>query len=290
MRHQGDLWALVLAAGEGSQIRDRTLDSRGEPAPRQFCALGGSESLLRRTLGRAERLTSPGHIITVVADHHRRWWEPELAGLPAENVVVQPCHRGTAVGILVALLRILRRDFRARVLIFPAGHHVADEDTLHRALIEAARVTRQDSGRALLFGMEPDEPDPECGWILPASLGGDPIREVSALVDTPELGTARHLMQQGGLLFSCMVLAHGSTLLNLYERAAPWLLDAFQMLPHDAAAQQADLPMIYQTLPRCDFKREVLALVPGHLLVAPVPPCGWNDLGTPAHLDRFRAA
>jgi mannose-1-phosphate guanylyltransferase len=47
--------------------------------------------------------------------------------LPPGNVIVQPCNRGTATGVLLTLLCILERDPLARIVFLPADHHVRDE-------------------------------------------------------------------------------------------------------------------------------------------------------------------
>lgn len=42
----GGPWALVLAAGEGSRLRQLTLGPDGVAVPKQFCSLGAGPSLL----------------------------------------------------------------------------------------------------------------------------------------------------------------------------------------------------------------------------------------------------
>ena len=75
------LWAIVLAEGEET---------------------------LR---GALEALTPlvPANHIRVVVNNHRRWWESELSHHLRRNVIVQPSDCGTAAGILLPLLAILKR-------------------------------------------------------------------------------------------------------------------------------------------------------------------------------------
>src|SRR5574341_1084165 len=95
-------WAIVLAAGDGTRLRELTGD-----VPKQFCRLAGERSLLALALARAGRVAARERTLVVVAERHRRWWAGELAGHPAENVLVQPENRGTAAGILLPLLAAL---------------------------------------------------------------------------------------------------------------------------------------------------------------------------------------
>src|SRR5688572_14911561 len=136
---QQNTWALVLAAGEGSRLRTLTTDSNGLAVPKQFCSLQGGPSLLQEALHRAQAVVPRERICTVVAEQHRRWWQGALWWLPAANIFVQPRNRGTAVGILMPVLRILARDPLARILFLPADHYVRDEEILSRSLRTAAR-------------------------------------------------------------------------------------------------------------------------------------------------------
>ena len=62
----GGLWAIVLAAGQGSRLRGMTTLGN-EAVPKQFCALRGDVSMLRRALQRAARRVPETQIRVVVA-------------------------------------------------------------------------------------------------------------------------------------------------------------------------------------------------------------------------------
>src|SRR5688572_24218362 len=102
-------WAIVLAAGEGSRLRELTTRS-GVATPKQFCSLRGGRSLLGDALARAARIAPRKRILVIVAEEHRAFYEPELRGYAPENIVVQPRNRGTAAGILLPVLTVLERD------------------------------------------------------------------------------------------------------------------------------------------------------------------------------------
>src|SRR6267142_79373 len=102
-------WALVLAAGAGSRLSRLTTDASGTAVPKQFCSLNGGPSLLHEAMTRAHSLVPRDRLTMIVAAQHRRWWQSALWSLPAGNTIVQPRNRGTANGILLPLLSILRR-------------------------------------------------------------------------------------------------------------------------------------------------------------------------------------
>ena len=139
----GQLWAVVLAGGDGRRVSALTRGVAGESVPKQYCAFGSDETLLRGALRRAAAIVRWPRILVVVAERHRRYWSQALADLPQENIIVQPRNRGTAAGILLPVLDIvLHRDRDARVLVLPADHHVGSEAVLRRGLLAAVSVTR----------------------------------------------------------------------------------------------------------------------------------------------------
>ena len=44
-----NLWAVLLAGGDGVRLRDLTVRIVGDHRPKQFCPIVGAESLLRQT-------------------------------------------------------------------------------------------------------------------------------------------------------------------------------------------------------------------------------------------------
>lgn len=282
----GQLWAVVLAGGDGTRVSSLSRGSTGELVPKQYCAFGSGESLLVQAVRRAAALVPRTRIVVVVAEQHRRLWGEALSELPQENVVVQPRNRGTAPGVLLPVLEIvLHRDHDARVLVLPADHHVGSEEVLGRALREAARAVRRPGAPLVLLGMAGEEGDNEYGWILPARRSAG-VRAVLSFVEKPDPETSRGLASEGALVNSFIFASRGRTLVRLFEDSVPDLVRA--MVPFVlAGSPRAQLRHLYDEIPTLDFSRAVLERAPGSLGVLAVPPCGWSDLGTPSRLESF---
>jgi mannose-1-phosphate guanylyltransferase len=276
-------WALVLAAGEGSRLR--TLTTRnGIAVPKQFCSLQGGPSLLQEALHRAEAVAPRRRICTVVAAQHRRWFEGPLWSLPTQNVIVQPENRGTATGLMLPLLHIAAREPDARIVVLPSDHYVRDEATLARSLRQAAARVKNDPDSLYLLGIEPEEADPELGYIVPGASDGSGALQVAQFVEKPSVTLARALIDRGGMWNAFILAASARALVELFARRYPEILLEMQnaaqrdlAMPGDAIAA-TDL---YARLPELDFSRHVLEGAEQKLRVVPVPACGWSDLGTP---------
>jgi mannose-1-phosphate guanylyltransferase len=291
-------WALVLAAGEGSRLASLTTDASGTPVPKQFCSLAGGPTFLQDTLRRAHSICGRERIAAIVADQHRRWWRGALWALPADNVIVQPRNRGTANGVLLSALSIAARDPLARIVFLPSDHYVRDEARLSLALRDASTV-RLRPGEIVLLGMEPEEPDPELGYIVPSgpSRPGE-LPRVQRFVEKPSASVAADLIATGALWNSFVFAADVSTLVALVRASFPEVVDDMETA---LARGPEAVAALYERLPEIDLSRHVLQGAEARLRVMRAPPCGWSDLGTPrrvaeclaklgARLERPRAA
>jgi mannose-1-phosphate guanylyltransferase len=288
MFEEPNTWALVLAAGEGSRLRSLTTPPSGESVPKQFCSLYAGPTLLHEALRRARSVTAGVRTCVVVAEQHRRWWEGALGSLPAENVVVQPANRGTGVGILLPLLHILSRDPQARIVLLPSDHQVGQEEVLTSALRDALEQLDWRFDETLLLGIQPDEPDPELGYILPGASDGRGALTVARFIEKPSESAARKLIAAGGLWNAFIVVSSGLALLELFRKRIPGIVSAMvaalerDRLAHASGGATAEL---YQTLPVIDFSRDIVAGQERYLRVLAVRPCGWSDLGTPKRVS-----
>ena len=293
MSDSDNLWALVLAAGDGRRLRGLTTTRGGLAIPKQFCSLESGPSLLREALTRAGAVAAPERLCAIVAAQHRRWWDGQLADLDPANVIVQPQNRGTAIGMLLPLIHILERDPDARIVVLPSDHHVRDEARLARALRYAAAPPPGEWAEILLLGLEPTMADSQLGYIVPQRQVGHPHHAVERFVEKPDTDAAERLREQGALWNTFIFAADGQALLKLFERRCPDILaalrDAVCREPAGRIPWEA-LASLYEALPDLDFSRSILQGQERHLRVLPIPDCGWSDLGTPQRVVEVLSA
>ncbi len=284
MRTRQRTWALVLAAGDGTRLASLTTDSLGNPVPKQFCSLNGGNSLLQDALARARRVAPRERQCAIVAADHERFWGNSLWSLPRSNVIVQPRNCGTANGILLAVLSILTRDPLARIVFLPSDHFVRNELLLATALREAiTQLTRNHNG-LVLIGIEPDEADPELGYVVPELAAADGSRSVRQFVEKPPAPIARELIASGAVWNSFIFAAHGPALLGIIREHMPTVVeDMATALALDARRGLGPIALeqLYDDLPNVDFSRAIIQRAADRLKIVTAPACGWSDLGTP---------
>jgi mannose-1-phosphate guanylyltransferase/mannose-6-phosphate isomerase len=277
---EDERWSIVLAGGRGTRLASLTTVA-GETIPKQYCALDGGPSMLRRALWRAAAVAGAGRVLVVVTAEQRRWWERELSDVPARNVLVQPSDRGTAAGILLPLAEVLRRAPHATVTVVPADHHVEREDELQRALLGALLVAQRGPRPVALVGVAPEEVDPGLGWIVPLGAGGGRAAlAVSRFREKPTPAEAAALKAAGAVVNTFLFAARASCLWRVCDRLVPEVARPL------AAACSAQLRQTYEDLPNRDFSRAVLERTPESLAVVTAAACGWSDLGTPERVAR----
>lgn len=278
------IWALVLAAGDGTRLRSLTTVSAGTTVPKQFCSLYEGPSLLHEALCRAWSAAPAAQTCAVVAERHRHWWEGPLAQLPAENVIVQPDNRGTAVGVLLPILHILRRDPEAKVVLLPSDHYIGQEAVMTAALRGALGRLEGRYHETLLLGILPEEPDPELGYIVPGERDGQGTCTVQRFVEKPSCAQARELIAAGGLWNALVVVSTAAALLELFLARIPEIVTALETAVRgqgEACSPDGALAELYAKLPILDFSRDIVTGQESALRTLRVPSCGWSDLGTP---------
>jgi mannose-1-phosphate guanylyltransferase len=284
--HGARSWAVILAGGDGSRLHALTRNASGIAVPKQFCSLQGGPCLLETALRRVSAIAPFRRVCTVVAAQHRRWWQGLFSDLPAQNVIIQPHNRGTAHGILLALLQILARDPDAHVVLLPADHYVRDEGTLARYLRRAAELARINDREVYLLGIEPDAPDTEFGYVVPGPRRfKDSPSQVLKFVEKPTAEMAKMLLDGGALWNTFMIAGSLWALLRLFDGSfSSTVVSISHMTERRIKLERGVFDQLYERLPSIDFSRDVLQRHETMLRVLPVPNCGWNDLGTPQRI------
>lgn len=287
-----NLWAIVLAGGEGSRLAPVTRLLYGCDLPKQFAFLDGDRSLLQQTMDRIAPIVPPHRTVVVVAKNRRRMAEIQLGRYRGVQIVSQPSNAGTGPGVLLPLSLIKAQCRKAVVLVTPSDHHIpAPARFLSAARLAAATVQYAPSGLVVL-GAKADGPDPDLGWIVP----DDPVVTsevdlVGLFVEKPPVAVAQKLFQKGGLWNTMVVLG---TVESFWRQAGRHMPDQIALFDryvaelaksngHPEATADRLLAQLYRSMRRADFSRSILQHAPGTAVVK-LKGSGWCDCGTPARL------
>jgi mannose-1-phosphate guanylyltransferase len=254
--------------------------------------------MLEHTFQRAEKLIPAERLFVVIAKEHLQFDEVrrQIAWRPQECIIVQPENKDTGPGILLPLMHLHKRDPAAVVTVFPSDHFILEEDVFMQHVERAFRIAESDGTRMVLLGTEPNEPDPEYGYIIPGGRIDDPDlgagRTVEMFVEKPSADAAKMIIRKGALWNTLVFVVTCKTLLQAIKRATPDLYRSFEPI-QDAIGtpdEQRVIERVYQKLPSLNFSKGVLETLSyenrQNLRVLPVRGVTWKDWGTSDRLSK----
>ncbi len=285
LNHQ--VWAVVLAGGDGTRLRPLTRLIAGEDRPKQFCRLYGGMTLLAQTRARLAPAIPPEQTLFTLVEAHEKFYGEELADVKPSRMVIQPSNKGTTAAIVYSLLRSINLAGDPIVGFFPTDHHYSDESRFVASVRLAVKVVRHSPETIILLGVSAEHPEVEYGWIEPGAALESPFSKsllrVNQFWEKPPLHVAQALRGRGCLWNTFVMIGRASAFLEILEAAVPQILRAFAVDGH-CRAEELSLARgdtSYAALTPGDFSRQVLSASTERLTVLRLKDVGWSDLGTP---------
>jgi mannose-1-phosphate guanylyltransferase/mannose-6-phosphate isomerase len=272
-------WVVVVATGGGHGLADLIARTDGKGVPKALARLGDQQSLLMATLERFEDVAPAARTVVVVPAGHAGRARAQLQGF-APRVLAEPMHRGSGIGVLIALAEILAREPDAEVLITPADHHVKHPAPL-RASVAAAFADLEHNPVALI-GAVALSAATDRGWLIPglALPGGG--YELSRFVDRPS-GRAAHALHHGRAMWSTdIVVARAEAVWRIAARVAPGTCAdiAAHVGAHGGPGDAYALASLLESLPQLELVRDLLVRS-RRVVIFGVDNSGWCDWSTP---------
>ena len=284
---QRQLWAVVLAGGEGTRLRPLTDRICADHRPKQYVPLLEGRSLLQQTLDRVALVVPRSRTAVVTLRSHSRYFSGQFAAAGSPHVLVQPDDRGTAAGILFPAQWVAWRDPGATLAVFPSDHFVLEEAALMEHVGRVAAWVDEHPDRIVLLGAQATEPEVEYGWIEPGRPldpeGPTRLWEIRRFWEKPTEDLARVCLDAGCLWNTFILVGKAKMFVQAGQEALPEVADRlarmgrFRGTEHEGwAVRQA-----YALMPSANFSRSILEPAPPCLAVSRLPGITWSDLGSP---------
>jgi mannose-1-phosphate guanylyltransferase/mannose-6-phosphate isomerase len=267
---------LIMCGGAGTRLWPASREVR----PKQFLPLFGPRSTFQDTLLRVSDAAFFERPIVITNAAYRFMVLEQLAELGIEaDVLLEPMRRDSGPAIAAGAAFAQIRDGDAVVLALAADHVVRDT----AAFVAACRqgLIAADAGCIVTFGVRPERPATEYGYVSPGAPISGEVRAVAKFVEKPDPATAAEYIKAGYLWNSGNFMFRAAVLLDEYRGVDAGSVDAvidavtnagrdfgFVTLNHDAFARAKAISIDYAVMEKTS-----------HAAVVPVA-CGWSDVGS----------
>lgn len=273
-------YVVILAGGSGTRLWPR---SRGN-TPKQFLQLVGDKTMLQRTADRALQVADWEHIIVITNTKHADEVRSQLPKLKAQNVLLEPEKRDTALAMLVGAAYAYALDPEAVIINSASDHYVPQKDLAEfgRTMAKACSIAA-DHQHLITVGIAPRRPETGFGYIkVGEQIDNDkklPVFQVDSFTEKPNLATATAFIATGRYFWNAnMYVWSAQALIAAFQKHAPKIYHAAKPL-FDAKAKDFTklLPDVYQDCPSISIdyaiseKADNLLLIPGNF--------AWSDVG-----------
>jgi mannose-1-phosphate guanylyltransferase/mannose-6-phosphate isomerase len=207
---------LIMCGGAGTRLWPASREGR----PKQFLRLFGPNSTFQETMRRVSDPTLYARPIVITHHQYRFQVAEQLVEINLEaDILLEPLRRDSAPAIAAASAFARRRGDDSIVLALAADHVVRDAAAF-ADVCRQARATAE-NGMLVTFGVRPDRPATEYGYIRAGAALGSGGQAVDQFVEKPDLATATQYVADGYLWNSGNFLFQAKTLLDEYRRLEP---------------------------------------------------------------------
>jgi len=175
----------------------------------------------------------------------------------------------------------------ATVVILPSDHFIFPASWFLHLLSYGTTALENQQGQLILFGVRPNTPETECGWIQPGALmrkdGLAPLSQVQFFIEKPNALRAESLMNAGGLWNPMILVGKVKAFLNLGWLVLHDLMKKFRAFQVVIGSQweHSMLEHIYLDMPVCNLSEGFLQKIPEYLTVLELSNVLWSDWGQP---------
>lgn len=156
-------FAIILAGGRG----ERFWPLSREKTPKQFLTLlDGKKSFLQRTYERIKPVVPPKNIYVITGETQAAGVHKQLAKLPKDNVISEPCGRNTCPAVTLATALVGARTTTGVMAILPSDHIIpAKHEKRYQKILEESFDLCGRGQAIATIGIKPTKPETGYGYI-----------------------------------------------------------------------------------------------------------------------------
>jgi len=211
---------LVMCGGAGTRLWPASREGR----PKQFLRLFGPFSTFQETIRRLADRELFARPIVITNAQYRFLVAEQLHEIGAEaDILLEPMRRDSGPAIAAGTVFAQRRGGDPLMLAVAADHVVTDV----AAFSFACRIGRDAPGDSIVtFGIRPDRPATEYGYIRPGNAIAADLFAVEKFVEKPDAAAAKRYIGDGYLWNSGNFMFRAGAFLDEYRAFEPDIVAA----------------------------------------------------------------
>jgi mannose-1-phosphate guanylyltransferase len=220
---------ILIAGGKGERFWPKSVLEK----PKQFQRILSSRTMIEETFSRVYPEVSADRIFTVAGERFIDVIVAQLPNLRRKNLIVEPIGKNTAAAIGLAAVYLLDAH-RDEVMVVLSADHILNPKNEFLRAVEVA-VEAASSGSLVTFGISPDRPAVEYGYIevgkVRERIKGLDVYAVEKFHEKPSLECASEYVRSGRFLWNAGLFAFKiSTFLDEMKIHMPRLYDGLMRI------------------------------------------------------------
>lgn len=249
--------------------------------PKQFRdLLGSGETLIQTTFRRLKSLVPAENIYILTNESYRELVQEQLVEIQPEQIVLEPVMRNTAPAVLLAALKIKKRNKDALMIMAPSDHWIEDE-TAFTHDIELAFETCREEDKIVTLGITPSFPNTGYGYIEFGKESDGRVRPVKKFTEKPTFEVAKEFLKEGNYLWNAGIFIWNvDFIIRSFRRNLPELFELFEKgeAVYNTSEERKFIKVNYELAPDISIDYGILEKERS-IYVIPAS-FDWNDLGT----------
>ncbi len=209
-----DYYAVIMAGGVGSRFWPLSTAKY----PKQFHdMLGLGETLLQSTFHRLTNVVPIENILILSNDAYDEIIKEQLPKIKQEQIILEPAMRNTAPCILLAAMKIKKKNPNAVMLVAPSDHFIENEDNFVADINLAFKAALKED-ILITLGIKPTFPNTGYGYIQYDKQKGKELFKVEKFTEKPTLRNAKKYLEEGNYVWNA----------GIFIWKAAYIVDSFK--------------------------------------------------------------
>ncbi|PIS15174.1 hypothetical protein COT63_01285 [Candidatus Shapirobacteria bacterium CG09_land_8_20_14_0_10_38_17] len=185
-------YSLIVCGGGGSRLWPLSRQKK----PKQFISLFTKETLLQKTITRAQKITPMSRIFLVAGREYVGDILKTNPQINPNNIIVEPDKKHTAIAMILGAARIAQINSRATIINLWSDQYIENEQNFSADLKKAAQSVNERKSLATL-GIKPTFPHTGLGYIKTGQEIKKGVFKVNGFIEKPNIKIAQKFIESG---------------------------------------------------------------------------------------------